>query len=177
MPGPMFADGNEVTLRTVEEADLEFVQRVRNDPAVRQPLTLNRPANAEQIEAFFENAISSEDGAALLVCREEEPMGMVALFSEDDVTGTATIAYWLDPEFWGNGYATEAVGLLVEYAFAERRLHKLRAEVVEPNDGSQRVLEKLGFQREGLLRDEKFVRGEHVDVHRFGLLADEWEGV
>jgi len=173
----MFAEGDDVTLRTVEEDDLAFVQRVRNDPAVRQPLTLNRPANAEQVSEFFENAISSDDGASLLVCRDEEPMGMVALFDEHDVTGTATLAYWLDPEYWGNGYATEAVGLLCEHAFAERRLHKLRAEVIEPNDGSQRVLEKLGFQREGLLRDEKFVGGEHVDVHRFGLLADQWEGV
>jgi RimJ/RimL family protein N-acetyltransferase len=173
----MFADGDRVTLRTVEEEDLEFVQRVRNDPAVRQPLTLNRPANAEQLEEFFENAISSGDGATLIVCRDEEPLGMVALFDEDDVTGTATIAYYLDPDQWGNGYATEAVGLLCEYAFAERRLHKLRAEVIEPNDGSRRVLEKLGFEREGRLRDEKFVRGEHVDIHRFGLLADEWEGV
>ena len=177
MPGPTFADGAEVTLRTVEEEDLEFVQAIRNDPAVRQPLTLNRPANAEQIEEFFENAISSGDGAALLVCREEEPMGMVALFDEDDVSGTATIAYWLAPDYWGHGYATEAVGLLCEYAFAERRLHKLRADVIEPNDGSQRVLEKLGFVEEGLLREEKFVRGEHVDVYRFGLLAGELEGV
>ena len=177
MPGPTFADGDGVTLRTVEEEDLEFVQAARNDPAVRQPLTLNRPANAEQIEKFFENAISSDESVSLLVCREAEPMGMVVLFNEDDVTGTATLAYWLAPEYWGNGYATEAVGLVCEYAFAERRLNKLRAEVVESNDGSRRVLEKLGFVEEGLLREEKFVRGEHVDVHRFGLLADEWEGV
>lgn len=173
----MFADGDDVTLRTVEDEDLEFVQAARNDPAVRQPLTLNRPANAEQIEEFFENAISSEDGASLLVCVDENPVGMVVLFNEDDVTGTATLAYWLDPGYWGNGYATEAAGLLCEHAFAERRLNKLRAEVIESNQGSRRVLEKLGFVEEGVLREEKFVRGEHVDVHRFGLLADEWEGV
>ena len=177
MPGPMFAEGEDVTLRTVEADDLEFLQSARNDPAVRQPLTLNRAANAEQIREFFENAISSDDSVSLLACTDEEPAGMVVLFDEDDVTGTATLAYWVAPDHWGNGYATEAAGLLCEHAFAERRLNKIRAEVIEPNDGSRRVLEKLGFVEEGLLREEKFVRGEHVDVHRFGLLADEWEGV
>jgi RimJ/RimL family protein N-acetyltransferase len=176
MPGPVFAKGDDVTLRTVEEDDLEFVQSARNDPAIRQPLTLNRAMNAEQAREFFEDAYSTEGSASLLACVDEEPVGMVVLFDEDDVTGTATLAYWLAPDYWGNGYATEAAGLICEHGFAERRLNKIRADVIEPNDGSQRVLEKLGFAEEGLLREEKFVRGEHVDVHRYGLLADEWGG-
>ncbi|WP_232686733.1 GNAT family N-acetyltransferase [Halobacterium zhouii] len=177
MPGPTFAEGDTVTLRTVEEEDLEFVQSARNDPAVRQPLTLNRAANAEQIHEFFENSFSSADSVSLLACADEEPVGMVVLFDEDDVTGTATLAYWLAPDHWGNGYAIEAAGLLCEHAFADRRLNKIRADVIESNDGSRRVLEKLGFQHEGVLREEKFVRGEHVDADRYGLLADEWGGV
>jgi len=49
------------------------------------------------------------------------------------------------------------------------------ARVLDPNEGSKRVLEKVGFEREGTLRDQVFVSGEHVDVGRYGLLADEWE--
>ena len=177
MPGPMFAEGDTVTLRTVEEDDLEFLQSARNDPAIRRPVTLNRAANAEQTRESFENAISNDDSVSLLACVDEEPAGMVVLFDENDVTGTATLAYWIVPDHWGNGYATEAAGLLCEHGFADRRLNKIRADALGSNAGSRRVLEKLGFVEEGLLREEKFVGGKHVDVHRFGLLADEWGGV
>lgn len=181
MPGAMFAAGDAVTLRTIEEEDVEFLAAARNDPAIRRPLTVNRPSNVEQNRDFFEDAISSEEGANLLICAgaddDPDPVGMVSLFDEDDVAGTATIAYWVVPDEQGNGYCTEGTGLLCEHAFAERRLHKLRADVLATNDASRRVLENLGFLEEGVLRDEKFAYGSHVDVHRFGLLADDWEGV
>jgi RimJ/RimL family protein N-acetyltransferase len=177
MPGPMFAAGNSVTLRPIEEADLEFLAAARNDPAIRRPLTVNRPSNGEQTRDFFEDAISTDDGVNLLIAADEEPVGMVSLFDEDDIAGTATVAYWVVPDEQGNGYCTEGVGLLCEHAFGDRRLNKLRADVLATNDGSRRVLEKLGFAEEGLLREEKFVYGDYVDVHRFGLLADDWEEV
>lgn len=181
MPGPTFAEGDSVALHTIEEEDLEFLQSARNDSAIRRPLTVNEPSNGEQTRQFFEDAVSSDEGANFLICRlsenadsDAEPVGMVSLFHEDRTAGTANVAYWVVPDAQGNGYATDAAGLLAEHAFADRRLHKLRAEVIESNEASASVLEKVGFQREGVLRDGKFVGGEHVDVYRYGLLADEW---
>lgn len=204
MPGAMFATADAVALHTIEDDDLEFLRDARNDPAVRRPLTVDAASNGHQTRQFFEDVISGDDGVNLLVCVDERGestetesggaassvdersestdddgptrVGMVSLFEEDDVAGTATIAYWIVPEYWGNGYGTDAVGALCEHAFGDRRLHKLRADVLDSNDGSRRVLEKLGFEREGTLRDEKFVDGGHADVHRYGLLADEWGG-
>lgn len=217
MPGAMFAAGDSVTLRTIEEADVEFLTAGRNDPEIRRPLTVNRPSNGEQNRQFFEDAISDDEDVNFLICVAERseaterasaetassaaegseategasasaddgeddaddanPVGMISLFDEDDIAGTATLAYWVLPEAQGNGYCTDATGLVCEYAFSERRLNKLRADVLATNEGSQRVLEKLGFVEEGLLREEKFVYGDYVDVHRYGLLADDWEGV
>lgn len=179
MPGPLFSGGESVALYTIEEADLEFIQTARNDPAIRKPLTVNEPSNGAQTREFFENAISSDEGANFLVCLpargdDPEPVGMVSLFDEDRTAGVANIAYWVTPEHQGNGYAGEAVNLVCEHAFADRRLNKLRAEVLETNDPSRRVLERAGFEQEGLLREAKFVDGEHVDVRRYGLLAREW---
>jgi len=192
----MFAAGDSVALHTVEDEDLEFLAAARNDPAIRRPLTVNRPSNGEQVREFFENAISSDESASFLVCvadqreakerasgdagpassadDDPEPVGSVVLFDEDETAGTATVAYWVVPEHQGNGYCTEAAALLCEHAFGERRLNKLRADVLATNDGSRHVLEQLGFVEEGLLREEKYVYGEYVDVHRFGLLADDW---
>ncbi|MFC4408128.1 GNAT family N-acetyltransferase, partial [Haloarchaeobius iranensis] len=93
-----------------------------------------------------------------------------------DRTRWAEIAISIAPEHWGNGYATEASELIVDYAFTERNLHRLQARVIEPNDASASVWEKLGFTREGTLRENQFYEGEYVGTRYYGLLEDEWEG-
>lgn len=195
----MFAAGDTVAFHTVGEADLEFLAAARNDPAIRRPLTVNHPSNGEQAREFFENAISEDDSASFLVCAdgddgEPEAVGSVVPFDADETAGTATVAYWVVPEHQGNGYVSEATELALDYAFEERRLAKVFAHVLVPNEGSWHVLEKLGFQREGRQRKESFVDvrettlsssaaqqnakrsedGERVDTYRYGLLAEEW---
>lgn len=68
----------------------------------------------------------------------------------------------------------DAVRSLAGYAFDERRLHRVAADVYAPNDASKRVLEKVGFEREGVRRSHAFVEGEHVDVYEYGLLESTW---
>jgi RimJ/RimL family protein N-acetyltransferase len=79
------------------------------------------------------------------------------------------------PSAWGNGYATDALREICRYGFDERRLNKVVARAYETNPASNRVLEKVGFEQEGTFRQEAFVRGEFVDIHRYGLLAAEFE--
>ncbi len=68
MPGPVFAEGETVTLRTIEEEDLDFLQRGRNHPEIRRPLTDADPRNGEQIREYFENSVSNDDGFGFLIC-------------------------------------------------------------------------------------------------------------
>jgi RimJ/RimL family protein N-acetyltransferase len=174
MPGPVFLDGEQVRLRTVEEEDLAFLQRDINDPEVRRSLGATGPVNAEQEHEWFEG-LSENDGLSLLICVEEEPVGTIGLSDVNETWGRAEVGYWVTPDAWGNGYATEATELLCGYAFDQRRLHKLVAHTYDFNAGSRRVLEKVGFTEEGIHRREAFIDGEHVDIHRYGLLADEYE--
>lgn len=175
MPGSVFLQSEYIALRTVEGDDLDFEIEHRNDPRIRKPLTLPTPLNREQAESRFERHTESDESVGLLICVDEEPIGKVDLFDIDETHGTSEIAYWLVPESWGNGYANDAVDLLVRYAFEERRLRKVSAHVLVGNEGSQAVLERAGFQREGRLRDERYVDGEHRDVFRYGLLSVECE--
>lgn len=174
MPGPVFLSGDSVTLRTIEEGDLEFLQRDVNDPSVRRSLASVRPVNAEQERDWFER-MSEGDDVSLLVCVEEEPVGTIGLSDIDETWGRAEVGYWVTPEAWGEGYATEATALICGYAFDQRRLHKVVASAFATNAGSRRVLEKVGFVEEGVHREEAFVNGEYVDVHWYGLLAGEWQ--
>ena len=181
MPGPVFlyTDDDGVALRTVEAEDLPFLQRNWNDPDVRRLLRSPTPRNGKQTEESFEEWLSDDDSVNLLVCDESgddpEPVGMVSLFRIDEQAGVGTLACWIEPEAHGEGYATLATRTVVDHAFEERRLHKVVGAAYAHNAASRRVLQKVGLREEGVLRDQKFVDGEHVDVHRYGLLVDEWE--
>lgn len=175
MPGPIFLKGERITLRTIEREDLDFEVRHRNNSRIRRPLTLPDPINREQAESIFERRVKSDDSTSLWICTDEQMVGKVSLFDMNETHGTSEIAYWLVPDVWRNGYASEAVNLMVGYAFNERRLHKVIAHVLVDNEASQSVLERAGFEREGHLRDSRYVEGKHQDVFRYGLLATDVE--
>lgn len=87
---------------------------------------------------------------------------------------SASLGYCLDDAAWGRGYATEAVGALLAWAFDALPLHRVQAETDTRNAASARVLEKLGFAREGTLRQNCRVEGDVSDSWVYGLLRDEW---
>jgi len=192
MPGAAFLRGDRVTLRTVEDEDLEFVRDNIDDPRVRRPLTNAAPTNLETTREHFEERTSDDDaGVELAVCvddgarrfdeatsdgpRDGDILGTVSLFDIDGSAGHAEIAYWLTPEAHGQGIMTEAARLLVRYAFEELRLHRVRGRALATNEGSKRVLQKCGMEREAVAREAENVNGEYVDMVYFGVLREEWD--
>jgi RimJ/RimL family protein N-acetyltransferase len=171
MPGPVFSSGETVDLCPIETDDVPFVQRLINDARVRTNLLAHAPKNRLQEEAWVESI--DDDNVRLLVCVGGDPVGTIELKEPNQVWGTVEVGYMIDPEQWGNGYATEAVELVCRYAFDERRLEKVFATVYATNPASARVLEKVGFQQEGTLRKHAFADGERVDVRYYGLLPDD----
>lgn len=101
--------------------------------------------------------------------------GNVSLTNINAMMRTAEIAYGLDEAHHGRGLGTAAVRLLVERVFAETDLRKLVAYVHDENVPSLRLLERLGFQREGLLREHYLIEGAPVNEVVLGLLRTEWD--
>jgi ribosomal-protein-alanine N-acetyltransferase len=89
---------------------------------------------------------------------------------------SATIGYCLDDAAWGQGFATEAAGALLQWAFNALHLNRIQAETDTRNTASSRVLEKLGFVHEGTLREDCIVEGEVSDTAVYGLLRRQWRG-
>jgi RimJ/RimL family protein N-acetyltransferase len=87
--------------------------------------------------------------------------------------GTAEPGYWLLPDHRGKGLATRATLLICEWAFAEHGVARIQASVEPWNEASQRVLERAGFQREGLLRSYASWRGSRQDVYLYAVLPGE----
>lgn len=180
MPGPVFLESDDVSLHPAETEDVPFLRRNVQDPRVRASRSVHTPVDAEWAQRRVGGTMGRNgDTPGLLVCVDGEPVGFVYLLREQpnaQVYRFGELAYWITPDEWGNGYATAASELLVEYAFTELGLHRLEASAFASNDASRRVLEKLGFTEEGAARKAARVDGEWVDKVQFGLLESEWEG-
>jgi RimJ/RimL family protein N-acetyltransferase len=87
---------------------------------------------------------------------------------------SAALGYCFQREAWGHGYATEAAGAVLRWAFETLELNRVQAETDTRNIASARVLEKLGFVREGTLREDCVVNGEVSDSWVYGLLRRDW---
>ncbi|SCK58468.1 Protein N-acetyltransferase, RimJ/RimL family [Streptomyces sp. WMMB 714] len=88
---------------------------------------------------------------------------------------SASLGYCFDEAAWGHGYATEAAHSLLRWGFDTLNLNRVQAEADTRNAASARVLEKIGFMREGTLREECIVNGEVSDTWVFGLIRREWQ--
>lgn len=101
-------------------------------------------------------------------------VGNVELDGVDSRRRQAELGYWVRADREGRGYAGEAARSMLRYAFETLRMHKVRADVAVGNAASARVLEKLGFAREGTLREDRPVGSVFVDHWRYGLLSREF---
>ncbi|SDK47037.1 GNAT family N-acetyltransferase [Natronorubrum texcoconense] len=174
MADSVFLSGDRIDLRPIEEDDLGFLQREINDPRIWRAIGRPRPVNGPQERAFFENVVCDDDTVNLLIVADSSPVGTIAFNAIDWETRQAEIGYWVAPEHHGQGYGTDAAARLVAYGFDQLGLHKITARVFEFNEASRRLLESVGFTREGVHRDDVFVDGAFQDTYWYGLLEDEW---
>jgi [ribosomal protein S5]-alanine N-acetyltransferase len=84
--------------------------------------------------------------------------------------------YLLQPELWGRGLIGEAMAAVLEQGFAKLGLHRIWATCLPENPASARVLERLRFRREGLLREGLRIHGQWRDAALYAILASEWSG-
>jgi [ribosomal protein S5]-alanine N-acetyltransferase len=115
-------------------------------------------------------------GLTLAITRRTAPqelLGTVSLrrYARDR---RAELGYWLGYDSWGDGFATEAADAMIELGFARLELQRIYAQVLDGNDASCRVLEKLGMLSEGIRRAHVRKGKRLCDVHMFGMLRDEW---
>ena len=171
MPGAEFLRGERLSLRTIEPADHDFLHTYWNDPSIRYGAVRPVPLDSDDISEF----VDPNRGIHFLVCRDDTPVGVTILIDIFQEAGNAELGYWVVPDEQGNGYATEAANLCLTHAFHDRGLHKVIARTFGDNNASKRVLEKLGFEQEGTLRDHHDLNGEYKDMHLYGIRRTDWE--
>jgi [ribosomal protein S5]-alanine N-acetyltransferase len=92
----------------------------------------------------------------------------------DKSNNKGELGYWIGKDYWGYGFATEAVNKIIEFGFNQLKLNKIWASAISRNIASKVVLEKAGLQKEGTLRQNKLLQNVYEDVDVYGLLQIEY---
>lgn len=160
-------------LRPMLSTDLDRVLAWRNHPDVRRHMYTQRLITLDEHRAWFERADQIAQRHLLIYEWGDSPLGFINLTVVDEQARRAEWGFYLAPEA-PNGSGWELGVCTLTYAFNTLALHKLCAEVLAENQRSLRFHERLGFQREAILRDHFHDGSAYHDVIGFGLLSDEW---
>lgn len=168
---------NRLVLSPIALSDLEAVHTLNSYPEVDRYNTLGIPTSLDETQALVLDRIASNEASprqryTLKIEDAENPfMGMIGINLGKANYFSAEIWYKLHPDYWNQGFASEALTALLHFGFTELKLHRIEAGVATGNIASIKVLEKCGFQREGNHRQILPIRGEWVDNYSYGILS------
>ena len=167
-------------MRWASEDDVDAIYEIFSDPRVMRywssgPLPNREAAAAMQREIAQQNLSDAQMKWGLALRDTNTLIGTVTLFNLSRSNGRAEIGYAMGSAHWGKGYMNEALTALIVHAFDVLDFRRLEADVDPRNAPSIRTLERLGFQREGFLRERWHVGGELQDAFFYGLLKREWQ--
>jgi RimJ/RimL family protein N-acetyltransferase len=111
-----------------------------------------------------------------IVEADREPVGWVTLVISNWEHGLAEVGYALTTDRQGRGVMVQALTVLLDDLFHRTGLERVEARCAVDNEASRRVLEKVGFAREGLLRSYFRLHGKRVDNYLYAMLKDDWLG-
>ncbi|KAK7405914.1 hypothetical protein VNO78_07526 [Psophocarpus tetragonolobus] len=177
MEKPELVDLSEISLRPLQLSDVDDLIVWTSDEKVARFCSWDPYSSKEEGINFIQN-IATKFAWCRAICLKDRAIGCVSLSSnsEHDKTRTrsAELGYVLGSKYWGKGVATQVVKQVIKVAFTELchlELERIEALVDVLNVGSQRVLQKAGFQREGVLRKYVCLKRQATDMVIFSFLS------
>lgn len=169
-----FLIGKKIYLRGLEEDDLENIQRWLLDNDVTRLLFQgDRPLNLRLMQDEFNKKIhdNNEIVFAIVTRASNLHIGWAGLYEINWISRNSEMRFFIgEKKFWGKGFTTEVVRLLIDYAFNKLNLHKVYGGANKENHGSVKIFRKLGFTDEGISKEGHFRNGRYYDLVRFGLI-------
>ena len=166
-------ESNNVKLRKLTLDDADTLAHLGNNINIFQFTSDNfpHPFTKEKAIKFINKAIKGENETIFAIEWNGIYVGNTGLHYQTGLERKSVeVGYFIGEEYWGNGIATEAVKQICEYGFANLDINRIIAGVIEGNKGSMRVLEKNGFELEGIMKQALLKMGKFKDNYRYGLL-------
>lgn len=166
-----------MSLRKIEENDLELMLRWRNHPSVRSSMFSQSVIALEQHKLWFERESEKNDSEWLMfIDKGNTPRGVVYFTEMNRVSRNAFWGFYAAPDA-PPGTGTKMGREALEHYFGALGFHKLNAEVLESNERSYRLHRKLGFRVEGVLRENYFGQLGYEDITYLGIINHEWKSM
>lgn len=165
-------DQSRISLRPFKLSDVDDVFKWSSDDRVTRYLTWNSTTSKEETLAHLQH-VAIPNPWRRSICLDDHSIGYISIRPESgEDRCRAHIGYALATQYWGQGIMSMALKVAVDKVFKDfRDLVRLEALVEVENYGSQRVLEKVGFQKEGLLRKYAFCKGEIRDMFVYSFIS------
>lgn len=171
---------NRLILRELKEEDIDFVYNHFSNEDVckylfdEEPLAQREEA-LEIINWYKDFELKDHNRWAIELKESGRLIGTCGFHCLDRKNNIVEIGYDLNKDYWGRGYMTEALKVSIDVAFNNMQLNRIQAFVYIGNEGSYKLLEKLKFIREGIIRDKHLFRGKYYDHYCYSLIAGDWK--
>ena len=158
--------------------DFEAVQRYASNPNVVKYMEWG-PNTDTDTKRFIQDAINKQvikprENYEFAVTQKGNLIGGTGIVIKSIADGEAEIGYCIDEPYWGKGVASEVAGAMIKHCFRELGMYRVIATCDADNIGSYRVMEKNGMTREGLLRENKFIKGKRRNTLIYSILRHEY---
>lgn len=177
----MLSPSPDIELRPLADRDAPELFRLidLNRAHLRQWLpwldSQRAPANSLDFIRIIRRQNDQRDGLTVGIWYQGSLGGVVSILRVDPPNKAAMIGYWLSAHLQGRGIMTESVRAMVTYAFASLGLHRIEIRCATGNTRSRAIPERLGFHREGVLRDAEWLYDHFVDLVVYSMLAPDWK--
>jgi RimJ/RimL family protein N-acetyltransferase len=174
--------GENIYLRNIELSDCkEKYVNWLNDPEVNKYLECRLSVqNIESITRFVLDVLESKDTYMFAIINKEnkEHIGNTKIGPIHPIYKYTNFGLVIgEKKYWGSGLAIEAYYLTIKFCFDILNLHRVHDGVISPNEKAFKILERLGFKREGCRRDAIFQDGKYLDVYQYGILETEYRAL
>ncbi|MCU0423278.1 MAG: GNAT family N-acetyltransferase [Bacteroidia bacterium] len=164
---------NRLTLRPVKASDQQQVFEGFSHPEVNKYFGITYSTfddTAEQMNWYAKNAEEGTGYSWVVTNDAGDFMGVFSIYYIHPIHKRAEVGYWLMPDYWNQGIASEALQTLLIHAKTNLKLHRVAAEVEPENKTSIELLKKNGFERDGILRDMEFKHGKYIHLEIWSII-------
>jgi len=169
--------GNQVYLRILELSDIVTTQRWINDPEISEIMGYLPVKSLKQQEQWYQTLVNDNTRYVFAICLREKDqhIGNVALGNIDYVNRNAMFSIFIyDKQYRGRGLGLEATHLILDFAFDRLNLHKVYLRTSEEFAAAIKMYEKMGFVKEGVMREQSYFAGKYRDKILYSMLENEY---
>ncbi|MCH4533013.1 GNAT family N-acetyltransferase [Staphylococcus haemolyticus] len=156
---------SQINLRALMKSDSNLILNWMKNEKLRYLIGTVYPITELEHENWFQNRMLEKDNRMFVIDLDnEKSIGIVGFKNLDWVNRNSELFIYIgDEEYWGKGYGTQALELIIKFAFNNLNLHMLYLEVFSYNKNATKTYERLGFKQDGILRQSKFQDGKYYD--------------